>query len=88
MCLVYAQVKFNKTNLTKDKMSKKESNSGTNILTVLFLVFLVFKLTEVGSVANWSWWWVTSPIWIPLAFLIVVYIIAGIAILFDKITKL
>jgi hypothetical protein len=27
----------------------------------LFLVFLVLKLTEV---IDWSWWWVTSPLWI------------------------
>jgi uncharacterized integral membrane protein len=33
-----------------------------NIGIVLFLVFLVLKLT--GNI-NISWFWVTSPIWIP-----------------------
>ncbi len=33
---------------------------------IVFVVFLVLKLAEVGAVANWSWWWVTCPIWIPL----------------------
>lgn len=28
---------------------------------VLFLIFLVLKLC---SVIAWSWWWVTSPLWI------------------------
>ena len=28
---------------------------------VLFVVFLVLKL--VGTI-SWSWWWVTSPLWI------------------------
>lgn len=31
---------------------------------VLFLIFLVLKLTHT---INWSWWWVTSPLWIAAA---------------------
>lgn len=31
---------------------------------ILFVVFLVLKLTGVIA---WSWWWITSPLWIPLA---------------------
>ncbi len=34
------------------------------ILGVLGLIFVTLKLT--GFIA-WSWWWVTSPFWIPLA---------------------
>lgn len=38
----------------------------------VFIVFLVLKLAEIGVVASWSWWWVTSPLWIMalLGFLI------------------
>jgi hypothetical protein len=28
---------------------------------VLFVVFLVLKLV---GVIDWSWWWVTSPLWL------------------------
>jgi len=38
---------------------------------LLFLIFLVLKL--VGTI-SWSWWWVTSPIWISLIFVFVVAI--------------
>lgn len=31
---------------------------------LLFLVFVVLKLT--GYIA-WSWWWITVPLWGPLA---------------------
>lgn len=31
---------------------------------VLTIVFIVLKLCKV---ITWSWWWVFSPIWIPLA---------------------
>ena len=30
----------------------------------LFVVFLILKLTHTIS---WSWWWVTSPLWISFA---------------------
>lgn len=34
----------------------------------LFIVFLILKLTGVIA---WSWWWITSPLWvIPLIYLI------------------
>jgi hypothetical protein len=42
---------------------KKNTSNGIGLPGVLFVIFLVLKLT--GNI-NWSWWWVTSPIWIPL----------------------
>ena len=39
------------------------SNRGLSFSSVLFLVFLVLKLTNV---IDWSWWWVTSPLWIRI----------------------
>lgn len=42
----------------------KNQSSGTGICTVLLVVFMVLKLV---GVIGWSWWWVTSPFWIPLA---------------------
>jgi hypothetical protein len=46
-------------------MADNSNNSSTGIGFTggLFLVFLVLKL---GHVINWSWWWITSPLWIPL----------------------
>ena len=59
-------------------MSDKKTISGIGIGTVLFLIFLTLKLAEIGPVANWSWWWVTSPLWIPLALVIAIVAIAAI----------
>lgn len=53
----------------------KESGIGLDI--ILFVVFLILKLT--GDI-DWSWWWVTSPLWIPIA-IGIVFIILGIIIL-------
>ena len=38
-------------------------------LVVFFLVLFALKVTETGVVANWSWWWITAPLWGPIAFL-------------------
>jgi hypothetical protein len=43
------------------------SSGGVGLSAVLFIVFLVLKLT--GNI-NWSWWWVTSPLWIPLGLVV------------------
>ena len=42
---------------------------------MLFFVFLILKLT--GAV-EWSWWWVTSPLWMPLALVVVVIALAAV----------
>ncbi|WP_309708817.1 hypothetical protein [Siphonobacter sp. SORGH_AS_0500] len=41
---------------------------GVGFLPLLFLVFLVLKLT---SVIDWSWWWVTAPLWGVMALLVI-----------------
>ena len=55
----------------------KNSAVGLSIspMFILFIVFLILKLTDT---IDWSWWWVTSPLWIPLAFMIALSIIIGI----------
>jgi hypothetical protein len=53
-----------------------------NLCSPLTIVFLVLKLC---GVINWSWWWVLSPIWIPIALVIILLIIKG--ILNDKVCR-
>lgn len=43
--------------------------SGLSFSSILFLVFLVLKLINV---IDWSWWWVTAPLWIPIIIFFVV----------------
>lgn len=42
--------------------------------TILFVIFLVLKLTHL---IDWSWWWVTAPLWIPVCLAVAVGIIAA-----------
>lgn len=49
--------------------------SGMGLLEILLIVFVILKL--VGTI-DWSWWWVLSPLLIPIGLLIVVLIVLGI----------
>jgi hypothetical protein len=55
-------------------MACEKSNNGLGLGTVLFLVFLILKLTNN---IDWSWWWVTAPLWIPLLILFLTILIIG-----------
>jgi hypothetical protein len=50
-------------------MENKKSSGGIGIGMVLFIIFTVLKLT--GNI-DWSWWWVTSPLWIPVVILLLI----------------
>lgn len=60
-------------------MSKenKNSNGYGGLLGLVFIVFLVLKLC---GVIDWSWWWVTAPLWIPLSISLVVFVICSLLI--------
>jgi hypothetical protein len=50
-------------------------NIRLSFTVVLFLIFLVLKLTKV---IDWSWWWVTSPLWIGVILSVIGSILLGI----------
>lgn len=61
-------------------MSDNRATVGAPILGLLGLVFVTLKLTGIGVVATWSWWWVLAPFWVPLglAALVTVILFLGI----------
>jgi len=55
-------------------MENKQDESAYEV--ILFVVFLILKLTNA---IDWSWWWVTSPLWIPLVIVLPITLV-GISI--------
>ena len=53
-------------------------SGGVSLPTVVFIVFLILKLTNV---IDWSWWWVTSPLWISFGLGLVALLIYAIVLL-------
>lgn len=63
----------------------KTSSSGIGLGSILGVVFIVLKLT--GHI-DWDWVWVLSPFWIPLAFSVLVIVVALlIAVLIAVVTR-
>lgn len=71
-------------------MSNKQTYSGQGIGFggMLFIVFLILKLTHT---INWSWWWVTAPLWgglaLVIAILLILVIVMGIAAIGEELGK-
>lgn len=52
-------------------MTRNSQSGGIGFLGLLCIVFIVLKLTKVIA---WSWWWVLSPILIPVGIAIIALI--------------
>ena len=55
-----------------DKQVVQSGGGGIGLFGALFILFTGLKL---GGVIDWSWWWVTAPLWGPFAAIIVGLII-------------
>jgi hypothetical protein len=61
-------------------MSNSSSSGGIGLVGATFIVFLVLKL--IGTI-DWSWWWVTAPLWgsallaIPVVVIVLLVIALG-----------
>lgn len=63
----------------------KVDGGGIGFAGMLTLLFITLKLT--GTI-GWSWWWVLSPVWVPiLVVIIVVAFFFGFAMLFKSLSS-
>ena len=70
--------------IDKDINVKISTNGGIGFLGALTILFIALKLTHV---IDWSWWWVLSPIWIPVAVVLGIIAIVAIVMLIVKVVK-
>ncbi len=54
-------------------MSNNNNSGGIGFLGMLAILFIGLKLTNF---ITWSWWWVLSPMWIGVALVLVIAVIA------------
>ena len=68
-------------------MEEKKINIGCS-WPVCVIVFLAFFFAKIYDKIDWSWWWIFSPLWIPLAIIGAILLIMGViwigAIIIDK----
>lgn len=54
-------------------------SDGISLSMIVFIIFLVLKLTDK---IDWSWTWVTSPLWLPILSVVVALIFVFILSIF------
>lgn len=57
--------------------NNSKSSGGIGILGIMFLIFMTLKLT---GFIDWSWWWVTAPLWGGIVLTILIAIIIYISL--------
>ena len=67
-----------------DNRNSGATGGGITLSGLTFIVFLVLKLCKV---IDWSWWWVTAPLWIPVALFVAVCAVAFIVGVFIGIVR-
>ena len=67
--------------------SSESKTAGFPILGILGLIFVTLKLAEIGVVATWSWWWVLSPFWVPLAIFLGIFAVVVVGMVFAAMFK-
>ena len=66
-------------------MKNQNDNTSIHFITTLLIIFVVLKLTDN---IDWSWWWVLSPLWIPIGLALLTIVLVGINNFITNITKL
>lgn len=49
--------------------NNNSSSGGVGFLGLMFLILMTLKLTDY---IDWSWWWVTAPLWGGFALIFIV----------------
>lgn len=61
---------------------KAASGGGIGFCGALFIAFVVLRLTDH---IDWAWYWVASPLWMPLGLVVAIFAVAfPIAMLMDR----
>ncbi len=45
---------------------------GSGFFGFLTLIFITLKLIHI---IDWSWWWILSPLWIPAAIALIIFLV-------------
>lgn len=62
-------------------MKNNSTRAGIGFFEAIAILFITLKLCKV---IDWSWWWVLSPIWIPVAIMLILLAVYGCMLLKEK----
>ena len=63
------------------------SNSTSQRSGLLGTVFIIFLILKLVGVIDWSWWWVTSPLWIGIVIVTAIFLVVVLFLLLALLFK-
>lgn len=74
--------------MSNDEPKITVGNDKIGFCGLLFIVLLILKVGVVETnVMTWSWWWITCPLWVPIAILLMILTIVLLIHLSFKISE-
>jgi hypothetical protein len=61
-----------------------DQNLRKGISKILYGIFLILGSLKLAKIIDWSWWWVTSPLWIPIVLMIIILFFLGVSGIIKK----
>lgn len=68
----------------KKESGKSVSRRAGLSTTLIFLTLFVLKVADIGVVGQWSWWWITVPLWGVAALVVILLALGFIVAVFSK----
>lgn len=53
-------------------------------ISVPWAVFLILMTLKLTGYIDWSWWWVSAVLWVPLVIAAMILVIVAVARLFES----
>lgn len=77
------QVEMELGKITDGLKEVSKNRCGPGLCGWMFLIFMTLKLV---GVINWSWWWVTAPLWIPfsIVFIVLMFVLIVVSVSNDE----
>jgi hypothetical protein len=58
------------------------------VWTPLWITFWIFLTLKLLGAIGWSWWWVTAPLWAPVALIVALWALANLALFFINVGEI
>jgi len=63
-------------------MSNTNAGGGIGLCGFFFIVLFLLKVGVANTVVQtWSWWWITAPLWGPVALVLGIILVVGLILL-------
>ena len=68
-------------------MNDNKNGIGTACFMLMGLLNIAFVVLKLTGFIDWSWWWILSPIWVPVAAVIALFLVVLVYVFIKTLIK-